>query len=145
MKIVSLEDDEGYWDLMEDALRKAYPRDLELIWIDCESKFYDLLPRLASSTPDIFLLDVMVKWAHAAEIMPPAPENVKRDGYYRAGIRCREKLRQDLPEAKAILFTVLDEHDVDEVTNGLPADTIYVRKDTSFEALLAAIKKLTSR
>ena len=93
MKIVSLEDDEPFWDLMQDALKRAFP-DAELLWINCESDFYARLDEFDKAPPDVFLLDIMVKWAPPSENIPTPPEEVKRENYYRAGLRCRSLLLQ---------------------------------------------------
>ena len=146
MRIVSLEDDEPFWDILKEALKEEF-QDTEPEWIRTEFEFCGKLSDFALAPPDIFLLDVMVKWSDPAEVMPPVPQDVEREGYYRAGLRCRERLRRHLATSSVpvILFTVLEEQDIDQVTNGLPEDTYFVGKSGDFEELIKAIKRVTSR
>lgn len=143
MRIVSLEDDEPFWDLLREALEEGLPG-AELTWVRTESEFYSWMPKFAEAPPDIFVLDVMVKWADAAEIMPPAPRRVIKEGYYRAGLRCRARLRRTAATRgiPVILYTVLERGDIEKVIQKLPADTAFVGKSGDFGELRTAIKRL---
>jgi hypothetical protein len=145
MRIVSLEDDEPFWDTLIDALVAAFPH-AEIIWVRTEFEFCEKKQDFAENPPDIFLLDVMVKWADAAEIMPPPPREVKEQGYYRAGLRCRSRLLEDARTARipVILFTVLERSDIERVIGQLPENTSFVGKSGDFQELIATINELVT-
>jgi DNA-binding response OmpR family regulator len=142
MRIVSLEDDEPFWDLMKDALVDAFPG-IELSWIRTESEFRERLEKFAAAPPDLFILDVMVKWADPAENMPLPTEDVREEKYYRAGLRCRKRLAQNSATSSVpvILFTVLEAADISK----LPQGAIFVGKSGDFRELITAISNLMSR
>jgi|ERR1700682_3978099 len=143
MKIVSLEDDEPFWNLLKQAMEEEFGG-VELCWVRTESQFYEQLPEFIANPPDIFLLDVMVKWADAAERVPEPPDDVKKESYYRAGLRCRKRLLDNPTTANVpvILFTVLERTDIEEVINGLPDRTFYVGKSSDFRELIREIRKI---
>ena len=145
MTIVSLEDDEPFWDLLKDALEEEFP-EAKLQWIRTESQFYEQISAFAATPPTLFLLDVMVKWADAAEKMPAAPKDVVEESYYRAGLRCRKRLLENPITAKipVILYTVLERSDIDRVTREL-ADTTMVGKSGDFRELISAVNNLLGK
>jgi hypothetical protein len=146
VKIVNLEDDEPFWELMEEALKEAFPK-AEFEWVPCESDFYARLPTFESSPPDVFVLDVMVKWADPSEEMPVPPKDVREEGYYRAGVRCRERLSRLPGTAKTpvILYTVLERSDMESAVKGLPSDTEHICKDRGFDAFVRKLKSVIGR
>jgi hypothetical protein len=141
MRIVSLEDDEPFWELLRKALIEEFP-DAEVLWLHTESEFCDTMQEFGAKQPNIFLLDVMVKWADPAENMPQPPYDVREDGYYRAGLRCRKRL-QDNPATSripAVLFTVLEQSDIESLIGELPANTAFISKSDNFRELIETIK-----
>jgi hypothetical protein len=146
MRIVGLEDDESFWDLLQEAIEREFPG-VDLTWLRSEADFCAEFAGFIEKPPDVFLLDVMVKWANAAETMPVPPTDVKQQGYYRAGLRCRNRLLMHPATATlpVILYTVLERADVEIVGSGLPPGTVYVRKDVEFENLFAALRRLAQR
>jgi DNA-binding response OmpR family regulator len=143
MKIISLEDDEPFWDLLKDELETKFPN-VSLQWIRTEADFYDRIGDFVANPPDLFILDVMVKWADPVPEMPEPPENVEREKYYRAGLRCRKRLleRPATASVPVILLTVLEQVDMDKVAEDIPAGTVFVAKSSDFRELIDAIKKL---
>lgn len=146
MRIVSLEDDEPFWDLLQEALNEAFPG-ANLLWLHTESDFCQNMKEFAANPPNIFLLDVMVKWADASEHMLPAPKEVVEQGYYRAGLRCRRLLLENPATAPVpvIFFTVLERSDIETVVQELPANTAFVGKSNDFRELIQIIHHLSDR
>jgi CheY-like chemotaxis protein len=147
MRIVSLEDDEPFWDLLQHALNDAFPG-ADLLWIRTESEFRQKIEEFAASPPDIILLDVMVKWADAAEDMPEAPAEVSEQGYFRAGLRCRKLLMENPAtlSVPVIFLTVLERSDIESVEQKFPANTAFVAKSGNFTAeLVGKINQLNDR
>jgi hypothetical protein len=142
MNIVSLEDDEPFWDLLNETLESEF-RDIHLHWIHTESQFIEQIPDFIKNPPDLFLLDVMVKWADASAEMPTPPKAVEAGKYFRAGIRCRMRLL-DHPKTKfipVVLFTVLEQEDMEQVVKNLPENTWVTAKTGDFQKLIAIIKE----
>jgi DNA-binding NarL/FixJ family response regulator len=146
MRIVSLEDDEPFWDLLQEALTEAFPG-ADLVWVRTESEFRQNVKKFAAKPPDIFLLDVMVKWADAAEDMPKPPAEVVKDGYFRAGLRCHKLLLENTitRSVPVVLFTVLERSDVEKVKSELPAGSAFVGKSGDFRELIRTINALTDQ
>src|SRR5215831_2096192 len=105
MNIVSLEDDEPFWNLLKETLESEFG-DIHLNWIHTESGFYERIPDFIRNPPDLFLLDVMVKWADASAEMPIPPPEIEREKYFRAGLRCRRRLleHQAIASIPVILY-----------------------------------------
>lgn len=145
MRIVSLEDDEPFWTLLKDALEDAFPRP-NLDWIHTESEFYNNFRKFVVDPPDIFLIDIMVKWADPIENMATPPQEVVEQGYYRAGLRCRKLLLENSATKliPVILFTVLERSDIENVVHEFPANTTFVGKSGDFRELITAIKELAT-
>jgi hypothetical protein len=143
MNIFSLEDDESFWNLLKETLESEF-RNIHLSWIHTESEFYHHIPDFIKAPPDLFLLDVMVKWADSSEKMPAPPEEVAREKYFRAGLRCRKLLleHQRTASIPVILYTVLEQVDMDHVTTNLPKNTWFAAKTADFRNLIPIIKQL---
>lgn len=146
MRIVSLEDDEPFWDLLKEAIEEEFP-DVEMTWVRTESEFCQRMGEFAANPPQIFILDAMVKWADATSKMPVAPEDVIGEGYYRAGLRCRRRLLENsaTAETPVILFTVLERADIERVVSHLPGGTAFIAKSGDFRELILTINELTSQ
>jgi hypothetical protein len=143
MNIFSLEDDESFWNLLKEALESEF-RNIHLSWIRTESDFYYHIPDFIKTPPDLFLLDVMVKWADASEKMPTPPKDVEREKYFRAGLRCRKRLLEDQHTASipVILYTVLEQVDMDQLATDLPKNTWFAGKTADFRNLIPLVKQL---
>lgn len=144
MKIVGLEDDEPFWETFVEELKSEIPG-AEIVWIRTEFEFWERIPDFVKSPPDIFLLDVMVKWADASPNPPPAPPEVAKESYYRAGLRCRDRLRESesTADVPVVLFTVLERSDVVGAITALPPNTFFVDKTGDTKEVIRAITSLT--
>ena len=56
----------------------------------------------------------MMPWTFPAPDAPPQPENVKKDGYSRAGVRCLKRFRGEIKDKTVpwILYTILNRDDI---------------------------------
>jgi hypothetical protein len=143
MRIVSLEDDEPFWDLMHEALLSAFSN-VQLEWINSESTFYKRVPEFINSPPDLFLLDVMVKWADASPDMTEPPTEVEAEKYFRAGLRCHRKLLKNDRTATipVVLYTVLEQSDMNQAAENIPSHVVLASKTGDLNGLIAIIKEL---
>jgi len=110
MKILCVEDDHLVAKPILDELQAAFP-DAEVKWIGTESEFRTHFESVAANPPDIVIMDVMKLWDVPSRNPAPLPDDVRRGGVSRAGIRCAKMLNNDerTKDVPIILYTVLDE------------------------------------
>lgn len=109
-----VEDLEGHWEDVEKHLREA----MQLVApmrISTEKAFREYLDRLMpADAPDLFIVDMMLRWTDPAPNLAEPPDDVQRGGFVQAGLRCVERILQNPVTAKTpiIINTVLDEEDI---------------------------------
>jgi CheY-like chemotaxis protein len=108
MYVLIVEDDWAQYEFISQALLnlKPVPR---VVRFGNEKEFNDRFEELAADRPDVILMDIMLRWANPAPQMEQPPEEVKRDGFYRAGLRCERMLAGDerTKEIPVIIHSVL--------------------------------------
>ena len=105
--------------------------------LSTESEFYAKFDDAVAMGFDLAIIDVMLRWADPSPDMKEPPPEVLEGGFFRAGIRCRNKLQYD-PRTSAIptiICTVLDE-------NQLPPGIEVVSKGGDFAPLADRIRRL---
>jgi CheY-like chemotaxis protein len=139
MKIVVVEDDPLEADLIRKGLEQAFP-DLAIDRISTESEFQFRLDSLTKEPPDVFIVDMMLRWAEPSENMPEPPTEVRDEGFWRAGLRCQRMLasREETQAIPVILYTVLEKSDID--FEGPSRNVIHLRKDSDQTALIRLIR-----
>ena len=139
MKILVVEDDWLEADLIRDRLRQAFPKSA-LDFVRTEHEFRSRLDSIRKDPPDIFIVDMMLRWADPSENMPEPPHDLLRDGYYRAGLRCQQLLAQyeETKNRTVILYTVLERQDLE--LEGQPHNVIHLRKESDPESLIRLIR-----
>jgi len=146
-RILIVEDDAQQLNLIEEELSFAF-QNTKIEHIRTESEFYSKLDEIVAAPPDLILMDMMLRWTVPAppEEMPPMPEEVAEEGYYRAGIRCAKKLLEQKPnkEIPLLVFTVLHQDDIDEDLNDSEASIhlAYLRKTAPIQTLLKEITRI---
>lgn len=141
MEILLVEDDHLQADALRVSLARAFPGSL-IRRIATESDFRSWLDRRKLVLPDVIVIDMMLRWADPGPEIPEAPVEVKANGRYRAGERCRALLRSR-PETEripVILHTVLERSDVTD----LPEDVVLVTKESDPSQLIDQIHHLIS-
>lgn len=149
-KILIVEDDPLQLDMIRDELNLHF-EDVVLEDVQTEHEFYDKLSDIIRDSPNLILMDVMLRWTDPAppEEMPPEPAEVKEGGYYRAGIRCVRRLRkqeQTDPRIPILLFTVLSDQDLSKDLLELKQDrylhVAYLQKTAPVFDLIRKIKEV---
>src|ERR671921_412520 len=112
--IVIVEDDHLQEGPLSDSLSRAIPG-AELVTLTTEQEFRNFVPRLRERPPDLIVMDVMLRWAYPEPDAPPPPEDVIKEGFYRAGLRCARLLADDetLNDVPVILHTILERSDLE--------------------------------
>jgi CheY-like chemotaxis protein len=145
MEILILEDDPAQAKWLREEIQ-AVIADAEIELVTSEHEFRERIPGFAQSPPDVFLLDVMVRWTKPSPKMPEQPQDVKDNGYYRAGNRCVIKLRENNVTVPAILYTILENGDIGDDLKKLEeagiTDVTYVKKESNPDTLIRRIKSL---
>lgn len=144
MNIILVEDDhlQAEWARLS---FERYFRSVTVRRISTESEFYENLEKFETSPPDLFVIDVMLRWTDPSPTMQPPPEEVLKDGFYRAGLRCERKLaeQESTRSIPVILYTVLEDIDLHPELGNLPKHVTYLRKDSDPTPLINQIRRLT--
>src|ERR1043165_3105921 len=95
MRVVIVEDDylQAEW-IRELFKEQVGVDDCDIDMIATEIEFRRQMPRFRASPPDLFLMDVMLRWTDPEPEQEVPPEEVKKEGYFRAGLRCEQLLRE---------------------------------------------------
>jgi len=146
MFITVVEDDHLHAEWMESRLKAAF-RGLVINRFNNESDFYGWLSQLEKDgeTPNLFIIDVMLPWASPSPNISSPPPEVMEDEFFRAGLRCKDKVLANLrtKDVPIILYTVLEELDLEKALENRQPGVFYLRKDSSPEPLIRLIKRLT--
>lgn len=143
MRILLVEDDIIQSDLIREALGQEFPGG-EVELIKTEHEFRSRLDAIAKRAPDIVIMDVMLRWTDPSPDQPPSPVDVREEGHYRAGFRCRKLLseRELTKDVPVILYTVLDHADISHELQDISMGEVqYLRKESSATPLLRSIRK----
>ena len=102
----------------------------EISRIETESEFLEKMKNLQSGTaspPDLFILDLMVKWT-TPSTLTPRPEHMQDADSRRAGMRCAKLLKTcaQTRDKPMIIYTILqrtdvvdDDKDIEELGNNV--------------------------
>jgi len=144
MKIVHVEDDHLLAAEIEQEIKKQFPgAQIELI--RTESEFRRRLPELVASRPDLFIIDVMLRWADTAPNLPEPPAEVMKEGRFSAGVRCQRLLTEKDSTIPVIFFTVLENSDLEAFRKGSTESTPYLQKSHDYSPILAKVKEIMQR
>jgi CheY-like chemotaxis protein len=144
--ILLVEDDRRYAEILTRTLEKGLYA-MRIRRVCTESEFYQLLPAIRSTPPDIIILDMMIRWQNPTPEMRLPPDDVKKDGYYRAGLRCFAKLQETAETNKipVIFHSVIEHSEVQHELGPLPAHVLCLSKSpTSSEQLINCIRSLVA-
>src|SRR5262249_42699285 len=143
MKICLVEDDYLQADWICTEIKGNFPR-VNVDIINTEQKFRLQFPRFIKTPPLVFVIDVMLRWTDPAPGAESAPVEVMQNGFYRAGIRCARMLmgHPRTANTKIILYTVLEENDLEREIKGLNALVMHIRKDADLTPLMAALSEV---
>jgi CheY-like chemotaxis protein len=150
VNILLVEDDH----LEEELIRKSVEGELQrrnvvyrIIVIRTEKEFHDKVEMLIRGVdrPHLAIMDVMMPWTDIDEVEEARPtEEARRDGPFRAGLRCAERLHSLAPEIPVVLYTILDRADLDgDIVSRRKVE--YVRKDDDNARLVGRLNQHVDR
>lgn len=148
MHCVLLDDDSVYCEELVKALEAEIPRlrgKIEVI--PTEQDFRERLSNPERFSADFFILDVMVHWADPSEEILPAEETVE-GGYFRAGIRCLQRIQEWKSDMPVIVQSALEPEKIlsNVREKNLSEKKLHVvKKGSNLNDLLFAIKAIMNR
>ena len=130
MKILIVEDDEDQAQDLEQTLRREF-RGVQCRRVELEEDFQNEFEEIASEHFDLAIVDMMLEWADPSPNMSPPP-----GPYDEAGLRCRNKLKQDSRTATipVIMLSVL--------RRDMPPEVDYVVKTPELRELVEMVRKI---
>lgn len=144
MLIVLLEDEYLQSEqIVIDLKAGLRPSDVEVIELRTEHEFRSRLDDILRKKPDVFILDVMVAWTIADEVMPDVPDDVKSGDYFTAGLRCHKMLAQKAPHIPVIIYSVLEQRDMEPLSHDIDPHTVRITKHASVKPLIQEILRIT--
>jgi CheY-like chemotaxis protein len=143
MYIVHVEDDPLQAGFIRTALEKEFPG-VRVERISTELDFYRRLESL-DKMPDVFIVDVMLRWTDPGIEMQPPPQEVERGGFYQAGIRCGRKIaaHETARHVPIIFYSMLERSDLEQELKGALVNATYLSKEPNLEELIQEIRTLT--
>ncbi len=115
MKILIVEDDYLFAEEMrQDILAAPEFNDAEVEVVGTEQEFRDRFEQIQQAGYDLIILDVMIRWVDPSPEARKPDADVLEDGYFRAGIRCLQMLRQAqaTKETPVVIHSNMDEKDI---------------------------------
>ena len=145
MRILVVEDDHLQREWIRQKLQEEFNAQIDMI--STEGDFRSRLEEIAKNPPDVIIMDIMLRWTDPRPDMQPQPDDVKREGFFRAGLRCQRLLALDerTKNIPVILYTVLTNNDVGDETKKLRRNVIHVSKDSDIRPLFKRIREFLPR
>lgn len=143
MKIILIEDDFLQAEMMADLLRQELESTVEII--RTEFDFCGQLEEIGQNPPNVFVIDVMLRWTDPGPVMTMQPRDVLDGGRERAGFRCQERLAaiDATREVPVILYSFFDDSQFDHKVRSLPPSAVYLQKESDPTPLLDTICRMT--
>lgn len=140
MKAVIVEDDYTQADSLSSLLLKIWPQ-FDLNVISTEAEFRNSLPDIFTQPPNIFIIDAILRWSDPAPDLDPAPDDVKTQGRYRAGLRCIELLQRNAStqHVPIILYSVYERSDLEDYISAFPLNVKFLQKNSEQERLIQLV------
>jgi CheY-like chemotaxis protein len=143
MYIVHVEDDQLQADLVRAVLEREFSG-AKIERLSTELDFYKRLESL-EQMPDVFIIDVMLRWTDPGIEMQPPSQEVEREGFYRAGLRCGKKIasHETARHVPIIFYSMLERSDLEQELTGVLGNVTYLSKGTNLKELIQEIRILT--
>lgn len=144
MRIYIVEDDYLQSGWIFENVQQAFPR-AEVIKINTEHEFVTRLDEIAKHPSEtLIIMDAMLRWTDPAPVIPPAPENVRQEGFYRSGLRCIALLnrREETKDIPVILYTVLEHEDLKDELRDLPPNVSHLVKESDSQPIIDEIRRI---
>lgn len=144
LNCVLVEDDYSQSKWITAKIAEAFPES-ETTLLETELEFEESVSGLVLRPPNIFILDVVLKWTTPSVEMKPRPEQVRTEGRRRAGFRCFERIQgfELLKNIPVIFYSILGVNDLYGDLPALKGTFVHLEKDSNAGELIGAIQRLT--
>lgn len=142
MNIVLLEDDGEQAAQIAESLKSVFASS-DIQTVTTESQFEDLLPQFSRNPPDLFIFDMMLKWALPESLDPKRPPR----GHQKfAGIRCAKQTLTNVATSTTpiILYSALSASEVRAEMGVIPPHVALLEKGESLVNLSLMIKSIVA-
>jgi CheY-like chemotaxis protein len=142
MHILVVEDDHLQAEDICPKLKEAFGG-CQVDLIKTEYEFRSRIDSIAAAPPTVIVLDMMLRWADPSSDMPEPPEDVMLEGHNYAGFRCERLLaeREATKGIPVILYTVLEQIDLQPFISRLSPTTKHLRKQSDLTPLVEFIRR----
>lgn len=134
LRILLVEDDSLHANWLTSRFNEEF-QDIEIKRIESESQFHKEFENVETFAPDLIILDVMVRWKEPSADPADLPDDVRTEGFYRAGFRCLKLLggSEKLNTTPVIIHSILEKDDLKEELVGLPNHIVISSKTSLLE------------
>ena len=143
MYFLIVEDDKLQFSFIKNGIKQGrYFKDSRIERIATESEFIEKLESIATEKPDVILLDIMLRWTDPTPDMTLPPPDIAEEGFFRAGVRCEQRLANDMRTRNipVIVYSILEKQDFEgEIRER--AEVHYLEKDFSVEKLNSKLEE----
>ena len=142
MKIRLIEDDHIQAEVICGDLDREFKTEVALI--RTENEFRNCLSVLEKDPPDVFIIDVMLRWEDPKPNFEMPPEEVREGGFYRAGLRCAKLLsgNRQMANIPVILYSVLEKEDLEHELGTLPPNITFLTKESDLKPLIREVRSV---
>lgn len=143
MHFLIVEDDKLQFSYIKNGIKegRCFSKSrIERIATECE--FIEKFESIATDKPDLILLDIMLRWTDPAPDMTLPPADIAKEGFFRAGVRCEQRLAVD-PRTRnipVIVYSILEKKDFEGEIRERP-EVHYLEKDFSLEKLNSKLEE----
>jgi CheY-like chemotaxis protein len=147
MRIVLVEDNYLWVDLMKKSLNQAFKSSqVEVDVVKTELGFRERFEEFQRHPPDLFIIDVMLRWTTASSGMTMPPAEVTGGSATPPGFRCQELLAaspatRDVP---VLLNSAFHSSNWESKLRALPPHAVYLPK-ADLEPILEKIRQFTGQ
>ena len=143
MKIILVEDDHMQSTPLIRIIKQRIP-DAKILLFETELAFKNFLSSNTDRKPNVFIIDIMLRWTDPSPDMVKMPPEVTSGGIYLAGFRCQEAIYNivELKNVPIILITMLDKEDLKNEIRNLPKNVTFFSKDGENHELVEKLLEL---
>jgi CheY-like chemotaxis protein len=146
MRLILVEDDYTQSQLLSSELVREFPGSAVEV-IETEKSFRTALEDIAKSPPDVFVIDIMLRWANVSRDHESAPPDVRAGKFHRAGFRCVKLLESGdrTKKVPVILYSMVELSEFATEAGDLPPHVHLLQKDSSIIPLCVLIRKIVKK
>lgn len=142
MRVVLVEDNRREAEELERELAEGFRCNVSTIRTELE--FCDRLDELQRNPPDLFIIDVILRWTTPGPGFRAEPDEVRKGGREMGGFRCVERLQDRLSTRgiPIVLYSHFQRFNFEKELQGMPKTVAYAEKRSDPRLLFQTIRTL---